>query len=211
MITDPHINVYCQAHTGPESPTLQALREYTERAVHGAHMLSGVLVGRTLQFLLRAMQATHVLDVGTFTGYSALSMAEALPAQGKVITCDQSGAHLDIAASFFAQSEHGAKISLFEGLAVDCIASVDTPLDFAFVDADKKQLLHYIDLIYPKLKGGGFIVVDNALAIEVGDVLHSDNENVKAIHTFNEGILKDPRFMNLLLPIREGLNIMTKL
>ena len=211
MITHPEIEDYCKRHTQPDSGVLQALRDYTHTNAHGSHMLSDILVGRTLQFLLRAIQARMVLDLGTYTGYSALSMAEALPDDGVVISCDKSIEHLQIAQSFFAKSIHGSKIRVFEGQGRDCIAALTKDLDFAFVDADKVQLLEYITLLYPKLRTGGIIVIDNALGIKSGNILKLENKNLQSIHALNEAILNDVRFVNILLPIREGLNIISKL
>ncbi len=210
MITAPEIETYCKTHTQPESPVLQAIREYTEAHVHGAHMLSGILVGRTLQLLLKLMQAKRVLDLGTFTGYSALSMAEVLPEGAIVTTCDQSAEILKLAQDFFSKSIHGHKIKVFEGKVIDCLQGITEPIDFVFMDADKTEILSYIEILYPKLSPGGLIVVDNALHIHRGTVLEGGDKNLKALSLLNETMVKDSRFMNVLLPVRDGLNIMCK-
>ncbi len=209
MITHPEVEAYCKTHSTAESGLLKELREYTEVNVPGAQMLSDVLVGRTLQFLLQLLKAQYVVDLGTFTGYSALSMAEALADDATVMTCDQSAEHLQIARAFFAKSPHKHKIQVFEGLIFDCIASVTTTVDFVFIDADKLQIGQYIEAIYPKLRQGGMIVVDNVLW--GGEVLKPEDKRAKALDAFNTTIKKDPRFVNVLLPIRDGLNIISKI
>ena len=213
MITNPNIEQYCKTHTKPESPVLQELREYTKAHVSGAQMLSGVLVGRLLQFFILQMKPKLTLDLGTFTGYSALSVAEVLPENGRVITCDKSKEHLQIAQAFFAKSPAGGKIQIFEGEVAACISSLSTTsshlLDFVFIDADKMRLLEYIDLLYPLLNQGGMIIVDNVLW--GAEVLNPEEKRAKAIDALNQSLAKDPRFMNVLLPIRDGLHIMYKL
>jgi len=213
MITNPDIEQYCKSQTQPESPVLQELREYTKAHVSGAQMLSDVLVGRLLQFFILQMQPKLTLDLGTFTGYSALSVAEVLPENGRVITCDKSKTHLEIAQSFFAKSPAGGKIQIFEGEVAACIASLNTTesdlLDFVFIDADKIRLLEYVDLLYPLLNQGGMIVIDNVLWS--AEVLNPEEKRAKAIDTLNRSLAKDHRFMNVLLPIRDGLHIMYKL
>ncbi len=209
MITDPQIEEYCKAHTQDESPLLREVREYTYAHVSAAHMISDILVGRLLQFLIRAAQAKFVLDLGTFTGYSALSIAEALPADGIVLTCDKSLEHLQIARGFFAKSLQQEQIKIFEGLAADCIADIRGLIDLAFVDADKMPIKEYIDALYPKLKPGGFIIVDNVLWD--GEILNPQDTRGQALAQLNDTIKKDERFGNVLLPVRDGLNIMCKL
>lgn len=191
-----------------ESSVLQELREYTEQNVGGADMLSGILVGRLLYFLVKASRAKCVLDLGTFTGYSALTLAEALGCEGKVMTCDQSAQHLKIARSFFAKAKAGSKIEVFEGKVRDCIDSLSVSVDLAFIDADKMHLIDYVNLLYPKLVTGGFILIDNALWR--GEVLNPHEKRAEAIAEFNDFIKKDVRFTNVLLPIRDGLNIIFK-
>lgn len=208
MITIEAVERYCQQYSRAESPLLKEVHAYTQAHVQGAHMLSGVLVGGILQLLVRLMQAKVILDLGTFTGYSALTLAEASPIDAKILTCDQSPASLEIARRFFAQSEYGTKIQTYSGKVQDCIISVDQPIDFVFLDADKMQLDAYVDQLYPKLRAGGVIVVDNVLWR--GEVVHPQQKYAQAFHAFNKKVSEDTRFTNVLLPIRDGLNIMMK-
>lgn len=208
LITHPEIEHYCMLHSSAESAVLKLLREYTETNVQGAQMLSDILVGRLLQFLVKTMQAKRVLDIGTFTGYSALSLAEALPQEGKVTTCDHSVENLAIAKEFFAKSEHGKKITVFSGKAADCIEAITEVLDFVFIDADKMQISHYIDRLCPKLRTGGMIVIDNVLW--KGGVLHPEEKRALALHNLNESLRHDQRFSTLVLPVRDGMTLLMK-
>ena len=209
MITAPLIEAYCQDQTQSDSVVLTEIREYTQANFKNAQMLSDILVGRLLQFLVRLMQAKMVLDLGTFTGYSALSMAEAVSQESCVLTCDKDPAVLAIAGSFFAKSEHGLKIKCFQGEVAACIDSIHEEIDLVFMDADKMQIDAYYESILPKLRVGGVMVVDDVLWR--GEVLAPEEKRAVAVNQFNHKIKKDPRILNVLLPIRHGLNIMMKL
>ena len=209
MITAPLIEAYCQNQTQPDSALLAEIRAYTQANFKNAQMLSDVLVGRLLQFLLRLMHAKMVLDLGTFTGYSALSMAEAMSQESCVLTCDKDPRVLAIAKAFFDKSEHSSKIKIIQGEVAECIASIDEEIDLAFIDADKMQIESYYELILPKLRIGGVIVVDDVLWR--AEVLAPGDKRAISVHQFNDKIKKDPRILNVLLPIRHGLNIMIKL
>ena len=209
MITAPLIEAYCQSYTQPDSALLAEIRTYTHAHFASARMLSDVLVGRVLQLLARLMQAKNVLDLGTFTGYSALSLAEAIAENAVVTTCDKDPRILAVAEAFFARSEQAAKIKVFQGEVADCIASIHTEIDLAFIDADKMQIDAYYELILPKLRSGGVIVVDDVLWR--GEVLAPEEKRALAVSQFNAKIKKDPRILNVLLPIRHGLNIIVKL
>jgi caffeoyl-CoA O-methyltransferase len=209
MITAPLIEAYCQAETQADSPLLSEIRAYTQANFKSAQMLSDILVGRLLQLLVRLMQAKCVLDLGTFTGYSALSIAEALAQDACVMTCDKDPRVLAVAASFFARSEHGSKIKMIEGEVASCIQEISTDIDLAFIDADKLQTEAYYELILPKIRQGGVIVVDDVLWR--AEVLAPVDKRALAMSQFNTKIKKDPRILNVLLPIRHGLNIIVKL
>jgi caffeoyl-CoA O-methyltransferase len=200
---------YCMTHTQAESPCLQALREYTAAHCHSPHMLSDRLVGRCLQFYVRLLAATQVVDLGTYTGYSALSLAEALPPAGKVITCDKDPRVLEIARSFFNQSPAGSKINLFEGEVSACLNNLTTPVDLMFIDADKMQTATYYEQALPHIRPGGMIIIDDVLWR--GEVLNPIDKRAILLDQFNKSILKDTRVTNMLLPIRHGLNIIVKL
>ncbi|MCX7122993.1 MAG: O-methyltransferase [Gammaproteobacteria bacterium] len=209
MITAPFIEAYCQNQTQSDSALLAEIRATTQASFNNAQMLCDLLVGRLLQFLIRLMQAKCVVDLGTFTGYSALSMAEALPSEGRIVTCDKDPHVLAIAASFFARSPCSAQIQVFQGEVSACIASIQQKIDLVFIDADKMQIDHYYESILPKMRSGGVIVVDDVLWR--GEVLAPKEKRAIAVDHFNDKIKKDPRILNVLLPIRHGLNIIVKL
>lgn len=209
MITYKAVESYCEEYSKAESSLLKEVHAYTQANVHGAHMLSDVLVGGLLQLLVRLMQPKFILDLGTYTGYSALTLAEASWPETTILTCDQSLPSLEIAKTFFNKSKDQYKIKIFAGRVMQCIESITEVIDFVFVDADKMHIKAYIDALYPKLRVGGVIVIDNVLWR--GEVINPEEKYAQALDQLNRDIKKDKRFVNVLLPIRDGLNIMTKL
>jgi caffeoyl-CoA O-methyltransferase len=171
-------------------------------------MLSGRTEGQLLRLLIRMIGASRVLEVGTFTGYSALMMASALPANGELITLEMDPLAEKVARRYFAESEHGGKIRLLMGPALETLAGLAGPFDFAFVDADKQNYPRYYDRILPLLRPGGLLVVDNVLWS--GRVLDPRDEETLAIHELNERARTDPRVEHVLLTVRDGVLIARK-
>ncbi|OED44022.1 methyltransferase [Endozoicomonas sp. (ex Bugula neritina AB1)] len=208
FIAHPAIEQYCHDLTTHESDVLQALAVATAERTRYPDNLSGRLVGQTLKMLVQISQSKRVLEIGMFTGYAALSMAEGVPMDGVVYACETNPRAIDIAEEFFDQSPHGAKINVLFGHALETIESIKEPLDFVFIDADKKAYPHYFDAILPKLSEQGIIVFDDALW--KGGVLNPKDERDQIMADLNQRIKDHPNLENVLLPIRHGLNIVRK-
>jgi caffeoyl-CoA O-methyltransferase len=171
-------------------------------------MLSGRTEGQLLRLLIRSIRASRVLEVGTFTGYSALMMAEALPADGELITLEVDPKAEAVARRYFAESEHGRKIRLLMGPALETLGTLAGPFDFAFVDADKQNYRRYYDRVVPLLRPGGMLAVDNVLWS--GRVLDPRDEETRAIHELNERARTDPGVEHVLLTVRDGVLLVRK-
>jgi caffeoyl-CoA O-methyltransferase len=158
--------------------------------------------------MVRALQARRVLEVGMFTGYSALMMAEALPDDGRIITCEVNPKAEEVARRYFAESPHGHKIDVRMGPAIETIKRLDGPFDFVFIDADKENYPTYYDLCLERVRAGGAIAIDNVLWS--GHVLNPQDEETRAIVAVNEKVLRDDRVDNALLTIRDGVMLAVK-
>jgi predicted O-methyltransferase YrrM len=201
---------YAEAHTSPESELLNELRELCYSQFSNSSMLSGFYQGRLLSMFSRMLRPKTILEVGTYLGYSALCLAEGLADDGKVITIDIQEETNRIAREFASRSEFADKIEFRLGNAIDIIPKIDETVDLAFIDADKPNYCNYYELILPKLRRGGFIIADNVLWS--GKVLNPvDDANAIALAEFNEKVQSDNRVANILLPVRDGLLILTKL
>ncbi len=200
---------YAIRHTTPEAKVFKNLASETHARTRFPQMQVGHLEGSFLRFLVRVSRAKTVLEIGTFTGYSALALAEGLPAAGKVITCDIDPEAAEIAKKFWAQSPHGSKIELLLGPAADTVEKLKGPFDLVFIDADKSNYIRYWDLCVPKVPAGGVVVADNVLWS--GRVLNPKEESDHAIVKFNEHVLRDKRVEVLMLPVRDGMTLAYKL
>lgn len=205
---DKSIERYCTDHTGAASPLLAELAEETLSNTVTPRMLTGPTEGQFLKMLVQLSQAQRVLEIGTFTGYSALSMAEGLPDNGQLITCEVDSLVEVIARRYFAKSPHGHKIDLRMGPALTTLSTLDEMFDLIFIDADKENYLNYYEAVVPKLRPGGLIVVDNTLWS--GKVLNPQDATDKAIAHLNQRILHDARVENVLLTVRDGINLIRK-
>lgn len=204
------IEEYCLRHSTPRDKLLRELEKYTRRHVENSQMLIGPHEGALLALLVRLTGARRALEIGTFTGYSALCMAEALPAKGKLTTCEIKPEHVDIARSFFARSPHGHKIKLRLGPALETLAglSVSASFDFVFLDADKESYVNYYEAVLPRLRPGGLIVADNVLWS--GRVLAPKQKTDRAVAKFNKHVRRDARVECVMLPIRDGVSVIRK-
>lgn len=205
------LDAYVHDHTSPRSALFDELREVTFARMQSPTMQVGRVEGTLLSFLVRLSSATRVFEVGTFTGYSALSMAEALPEGGTLVTCDIDPIAIAIAKSFFDKSPHGSKIEVREGDALDTIRRLDPSerFDLIFVDADKSRYPDYYDALLPHLDPGALFIADNTLWS--GAVLAPQSRDDHGICALNDRIQADPRVENVLLSVRDGIMIARRL
>jgi len=202
------IEAYATAHSAPASPLADAIEQFTRAERSDARMLTGALEGALLRMLVRLTGARRILEIGTFTGYSALTMAEALPADGQVLTCERDAGTADLARGHFARSPHGRKIELRVGPALDTLATLEGEFDLAFLDADKESYPAYFDALLPRLRPGGLLVADNVLWS--GRVLAPERETDHALARFNTRVAADPRVEVVMLPVRDGVSLIYK-
>jgi len=172
-------------------------------------MLSGHLQGRVLSFISKLVNPTYILEIGTYSGYSALCLAEGLKKEGKLITIDPNEETNLLAQSFFNRSAYAHNIQLMAGSAKTVIPTLEQTFDLVFIDADKKNYAVYYDLVIDKVRSGGIIIADNVLWS--GKVLEEKkDEDTQTLHDFNKMVNEDKRVSNLLLPIRDGLMVMSR-
>jgi caffeoyl-CoA O-methyltransferase len=210
--TDPQLEEYCQKHTSAEPGVLLALKKETHQKADAPQMLSGKLEGRFLKMLAQLIDAKKILEVGMFTGYSALSFAEAIPDGGKVVTCEVNLDSALIAKKYFSKSPHGKKIEVRMGPAlatIDILAKQKQKFDLVFLDADKENYPVYYQKTMPLLRQGGLLVVDNCLWS--GEVLKPQSKSAVAIDRLNKMILKDKKVQSVMLPLRDGVNVVRKI
>jgi caffeoyl-CoA O-methyltransferase len=205
------LNTYSESHSEKEPVLLQELNRETHLKVMSPRMLSGHLQGRFLSFISRLTQPKNILEIGTYTGYSALCFAEGLVANGKLVTIDSNEETNPVAKRYFERSPYSEQIELMQGDATKIIPQLNLVFDIVFIDADKKNYAKYFDLVIDKVRKGGLIIADNVLWS--GKILMPEKEmdaDTKAIHEFNKKVNEDSRITNLLLPVRDGLMIMIK-
>jgi len=202
------IEDYAAKHTAPESELFRALVKRTYAETEWPQMQVGHLEGAFLKMLVRISRAKTILEIGTFTGYSALAMAEGLPEGGRLFTCDLNRVNTAIAQEFWKKSKHGKKIKLLLGPALETIPKIKAKLDLVFIDADKENYARYWDLCLPKLKRGGLIVADNVLWS--GRVLNPKAPSDKAIAAFNTKVAQDQRVEVVMLTVRDGITLAWK-
>jgi caffeoyl-CoA O-methyltransferase len=201
---------YAAEHTTPLSPLLEEIARFTMGRMPFPSMLSGRVEAQFLQLMVRLSGAQKIVDIGTFTGYSALAMAEVMPDDGEIITIEHNPVHADIARDFFNRSPHGSKIRLCIGDALEIMKLLpDKKTNLVFIDADKKSYAAYYEEAMRILRKGGFILADNALWY--GQVLDPKDDDSRAMAEFNEIVKADPRAEKLFLTIRDGIYLIRKL
>jgi caffeoyl-CoA O-methyltransferase len=204
----PELENYLESKSDSEGVLLEELKKQTYAQMDRPQMLCGRVESRLLKMLVAILNATRVLEIGTFTGYSALSMAESLPEHGELITLDFDPKAIAFASKFIARSSHAKKIKIIEGPALDSIAKLDGPFDFVFLDADRRNYLNCYHAVLPKVRSGGMIAADNALIR--GRVLDPQDESDRGICAFNDYVAQDPSVEKVLLPVRDGLYLIRK-
>ena len=205
---DEKIEEYAFDHTSYEGDLLKQLEEETYENLDIPQMTTGRIEARLLKMLARLMRAKRILEIGTFAGYSALSMAEALPEEGELVTCEIDPEAIFVAKKYFGLSPHGKKITLMEGPALDSLKKISGLFDMAFIDADKENYSNYYDAIFPLIRPRGLMAIDNVLWS--GRVLDPKDNSDKAIHELNEKVVRDNRVESVILTVRDGLNCIIK-
>jgi caffeoyl-CoA O-methyltransferase len=199
------VDGYVDAHATPLEPLLQELHEATYATTSAPGMIAGPVLGQLLRFITAMLAPRLVVEIGTFTGYSALAMAGGLAQDGRIVTCELSQERASFAQSWFDRSDHGERIELRVGPALDTLAGLDGPFDLVFIDADKEGYTGYYEAVVPKLAPRGVIVVDNTLY--GGDVAEPRDEGDRRMAAFNAHVQADPRTENLLLTVRDGVTV----
>ena len=209
-IVDPAIETYAEEHTSPPTEALQRLAEETTATLDAPQMMVGALEGRVLEMLVFLSGARRVLEIGTFSGYSSISMAAGLPEGGRIVTCDISEKHAEVARRHIEASGLADRIEVRVGPALETLAELDGPFDFVFIDADKGNYANYYEAVLPKLSDRGLIAVDNTLWS--GRVIDPTDEEADtlAIRRFNTQIAEDPRVVNVILTVRDGITLIRK-
>jgi predicted O-methyltransferase YrrM len=202
---------YCVKHSDKEDELLKELARQTHLKTTQPRMLSGHLQGMFLSFISQLIKPTYILEIGTFTGYSALCLAKCLTENGKIITLDNNPETMLIAKDFFNKSVYRNKIQVVEGDATQVIPTLPNEIDLVFIDADKNNYARYYDLVFDKLKTGGLIIADNVLwSGKILDLTAHKDEKTKAIQSFNEKIANDNRVEKVMLPLRDGITLIRK-
>lgn len=205
------INEYIEAHTTDETPLLYELNRETHQKTFYPNMLSGKVQGKFLEMIVTMLKPIRILEIGTFTGYSALAMAQALPEDGYLITVDRNEETASFAKRYFEQFKNHDKIKFIEGDAREIIPGLNETFDLIFIDADKSQYTDYYKLAFPKLRKGGFFLADNVLW---GGKAAEDNQPDKetlGIRNFNDHVRDDDRVEQVLISVRDGLLLIHKL
>ena len=200
-IVDPQLADYADRLTSPHEPLLAELSEGTRDQLGSEGMLTGPVAGRFLELLVWFGRPQRVLEIGTFSGHSALAMAAALPDGGRIDTCEVDPERAAFAQRYFDRSPHGSRITLHVGPALETIERLEGDFDFVFVDADKEGYVDYYEAVVPRLSERALIVADNTLWD--GQVLDGDGP----VARFNEHVAADPRTMQALLTVRDGMTV----
>ncbi|NGX83695.1 O-methyltransferase [Aequorivita sp. KMM 9714] len=202
------INDYIESHSQPEPELLQKLSRETWQKVLAPRMLSGHLQGRVLSMLSKLIQPKYVLEIGTYTGYSALCLAEGMQEDGELHTIDINEELFDFQRKYFDESAFGNQIVQHLGNALEIIPEIDKTFDLVFIDADKSNYPNYLEIILPKLKKGSVILSDNVLwSGKVVEKVKKDDIDTQALLKYNQALNTHPRLETVLLPIRDGLTI----
>jgi caffeoyl-CoA O-methyltransferase len=209
FIVDERVEAYAEAHTTPDGELFERLAEETRAKTTAPQMMVGRIEGQFLAALVRLTKARRILEIGTFTGYSAISMASALPSDGELITCDVDPEATEIARRYMDESGHGDKIDIRLGPALETLETLDGPFDIVFIDADKPNYRNYYEASLPLLADDGVMIADNVLWS--GRVVESGgDESTQAIKEFNDHVAADDRVVSVMLSVRDGMTLVRR-
>jgi caffeoyl-CoA O-methyltransferase len=210
VIVPDQIEEYAAGHTTPPTELLQALAAETRETLRAPQMLTGTIEGRFLELLVFGLGAKRVLELGTYSGYSSLSMAAGLPEGGHIDTCEADETHAEVARRYIARSPYADRITVHIGPALDTIPQLEGEFDFVFIDADKENYLNYYEALLPRLAEHGVMAIDNTLWS--GRVLNGDDDSdaTKAIREINDRIAEDGRVVAVQLTVRDGVTLVRR-
>ena len=210
MIVPDEIDAYAEAHTSPPTELLSELAAETKATLRSPQMLTGTVEGRFLEQLVFALRPRRVLELGTYSGYSSLSMAAGLPEGGHIDTCEVSEEHAEVAQRYIARSPYDDRITIHLGPALETIERLGGEWDFVFIDADKENYVNYYEALLPRLAPTGLMAIDNTLwsgrVVDDGD----DSEVTRAIRELNDRIAADERVVVVQLTVRDGVTLLRR-
>jgi caffeoyl-CoA O-methyltransferase len=209
FIVPEEIERYAEDHTTSPDDLLRRLADETRATLQSPQMLTGAIEGRLLEFLVFATRARRVLELGTYSGYSAISMAAALPPGGHIDTCEVDEQHAAVARRYIEESGHGDRITIHIGPALETIARLGGEFDFVFIDADKVNYSAYYEALLPRLTTGGLMAIDNTLWS--GKVLEPDDDpGTRVIAELNDRIARDQSVVAVQLTVRDGVTLVRR-
>jgi caffeoyl-CoA O-methyltransferase len=207
FIVPEEIEAYAERHTTPPEELLAELAAETKATLNAPQMLTGTIEGRLLELLVHGLQARRVLELGTYSGYSSLSMAAGLPEGGHIDTCEVDEEHAEVARRYIGRSQYADRITVHLGPALETIERLEGEFDFVFIDADKVNYVNYYEAVLPRLSTDGLIAADNTLwsgrVLDEGD----DSEDTRAIKAFDERVRSDSRVTSVMLTVRDGVTL----
>jgi caffeoyl-CoA O-methyltransferase len=210
FIVAAEIEAYAEAHTSAPTDLLRRLAEETRATLRSPQMLTGTVEGRLLEFLVFATGARRVLELGTYSGYSAISMAAALPEGGRIDTCEVDDQHAEVARRFIEEAGFSDRITIHLGPALETLSRLEGDFDLVFIDADKENYVNYYEAVLPRLSERGLIAADNTLWS--GRVIDESeqSEGTVAIRAFNEHVRHDDRVVSVMLTVRDGVTLIRR-
>jgi len=211
LSSDTNLSYYIESFSSAEDPVLEELNRRTHWETVNPQMMSGTLQGKFLEFISRMISPAYILEIGTFTGYSAICLARGLKDAGKLITIESNDELKDLILEYFSKAHVSENIDLIIGDALEIIPGLQEIFDLVFIDGEKTEYPRYYELVIDKVKAGGYILADNVLwdGKVVSKPEKMDTET-KGIHTFNSMVQQDARVDNLILPVRDGIMIIRK-
>lgn len=209
ITNDEALQNYMETMTKNGPDLLDELVDETMETMHNPGKMAGKIVGRTLKMLASMINAKSCLELGMFTGFTALSIAEGMPEDGKLICLEASPLATDTAKKYFAKSEHGNKIEVKLGMIEDTLPECEGPFDIIFLDADKRNYLNYFKELHSRLRVGGLFIIDNALWM--GHVMDPKTPLDKSVAELNQAVVDHPDYENVFFAVRDGLNIARKI